>query len=100
MSTPTTLPRYKLVFTVPHSSLSACKDAVFACGAGTYPGGKYTRVSFDVAGTAFFTPGDGAVPNIGTVGRPEEVDEMRVEILCVGREVMLKAVNALKEYDP
>ncbi|MCJ1303698.1 hypothetical protein MMC08_006508, partial [Hypocenomyce scalaris] len=96
MSTPTPHPRYKLIFTVPHPSLSACKDAIFSVGAGTYPGGKYSRVCFEIPGVGQFLPGDGAVPNIGTVGTVEKVEEMRVEILCVGHDVMLNAVDALK----
>lgn len=96
MSTPTTHPRYKLIFTVPHPSLAACKEAVFSVGAGTYPGGKYSRTCFEIPGKGQFLPGEGAVPNIGAVGRLETVEEMRVEILCVGRDVMLKAVEALK----
>jgi hypothetical protein len=31
------------------------------------------------------------------VGKLEEVDECRVETLCVGREVVVKAVEALKK---
>lgn len=100
MSTPTPLPRYKLIFTVPHPSLAACKEAVFAVGAGTYPGGKYSRVCFEIPGIGQFLPGEGAVPNIGRVGSLETVEEMRVEILCVGRDVMLQAVEALKRYVP
>lgn len=96
MSTPTPHPRYKLIFTVPHPSLAACKEAVFAVGAGTYPGGKYSRVCFEMPGVGEFLPGEGAVPNIGSVGTLERVEEMRVEVLCVGRDVMLKAVEALK----
>jgi len=100
MSTPASLPRYKLVFTVVHPHLAACKEAIFAVGAGTYPGGKYSKCSFESPGFGYFTPGEGAVPNIGTVGRPEKTEEMRVEILCVGRDVMLKAVEALKSAHP
>jgi hypothetical protein len=33
---------------------------------------------------------DGAVPNIGTVGQVETVQEMKVEILYVGKEVVGK----------
>lgn len=98
MSTPTDEPRYKLIFTVPHSSLEACKDAIFAVGAGTYPGGKYSNVCFEIPGVGQFRPCEGAKPNIGTVGKLEKVEEMRVEILCVGQPVMLKAVEALKRY--
>lgn len=100
MSTPTPHPRYKLVFTVPHPHLAACKEAVFAAGGGTYAGGKYSRVCFEIPGIGQFLPGDGAKPNIGEVGKIERVEEMRVEILCVGRDIMLKAVEQLKKAHP
>jgi hypothetical protein len=45
------LARYALSFYVPHSALQACKDALFAAGAGTYPGGKYSHACFETAGT-------------------------------------------------
>jgi len=96
MSTPTPQPRYKLTFTTPHPSLPSIKSALFAAGAGTYPGGKYTHVCFETPGTSQFMPNEGAVPNIGTVGVLERVQEMRVEVLCVGPEVMRRSVEALK----
>ena len=89
--------RYKLVFRVPPSSLSTCKDAIFAAGAGRYPGsGNYTECCWTVAGTGQFRPGDTANPHIGNPGTLEEVQEVRVEMLCVGRDVAKKAVEALK----
>ncbi len=42
-------------------------------------------------------PSPGAVPNIGEVGKLERVQEVRVETLCVGREVVQGAVGALKK---
>ena len=118
MSTPSSEPRYKLIFTVPHSSLEACKSAIFAkgspppkpsrltnhysysrdthIGAGAYPMGKYSMVSFESPGIEQFLPGEGAQPNIGEVGKVERVEQMRVEVLCVGRDVMVGAVEALK----
>ena len=92
--------RYKLVFTSPHPPLESIKEAIFAVGAGTYPGGKYSRVCFQTPGLGQFLPhqGSGAQPHIGTPGTLETVDEMRVEIMCVGRDVMLRAVEALKRY--
>ncbi|KAL2217720.1 GTP cyclohydrolase 1 type 2/Nif3 [Thermoascus aurantiacus ATCC 26904] len=102
-STTTTRPvteRYKLVFFVPHPHLEACKEAVFATGAGTFPGGKYSKCCWQCPGTGQFLPGDGANPNIGEVGTLEKVEEMRVEILCVGKEVMRKAVEALLKAHP
>ena len=53
-------------------------------------------VSFESPGIGQFLPGVGATPNIGEVGKLERVEEMRVEVLCVGRDVMVGAVEALK----
>lgn len=59
--------RYKLVFYSPLLPLEDIKAAIFATGAGTYPGGKYTHVSFDSMGTGQFLPvaEKGANPAIG-----------------------------------
>lgn len=89
--------RFKLIFYVPESSLKACKTAIFAAGAGRYPGpGNYTECCWTVMGTGQFRPGATANPNIGSVGVLEEVKEARVETLCVGEDVARKAVEALK----
>jgi hypothetical protein len=34
---------------------------------------------------------------IGKVGELEEVDEYRVEAICIGRDIATKAVETLKE---
>ncbi|KAL9615258.1 MAG: hypothetical protein Q9167_000352 [Letrouitia subvulpina] len=100
MSTPTSVPRYKLTFTVPHHALEVCKSAVFSAGAGTYPGGKYSQVCFETTGTGQFMPGAGAQPNIGAIGKIERVEETKVEVLCVGRDIMIAAVDKLKRAHP
>ncbi|KAL8930753.1 MAG: hypothetical protein Q9208_000294 [Pyrenodesmia sp. 3 TL-2023] len=91
-------PRYKLSFTVPHSSLEICKQAAFSAGAGTYAGGKYSEVCFETPGTGQFIPNQGARPAVGEVGKVERTEEVKVEILCVGRDVMLAAVEKMKKY--
>ena len=53
-------------------------------------------VCFESPGIEQFLPSEGAQPNIGEVGKLERVEEMKVEVLCVGRDVMLGAVDALK----
>ena len=89
--------RFKLVFFVPESALRACKSAIFAAGAGRYPGpGNYTECCWTAMGVGQFRPGDSANPNIGSVGVLEEVKEARVETVCVGEDVAKKAVEALK----
>ena len=90
--------RFKLVFYVPSPSLESCKAAIFAAGAGRYPGpGSYTECSWTTMGTGQFRPGSTANPHIGNVGKLEEVTEARVETLCVGEQVAQEAVRALKE---
>ena len=89
--------RYKLIFHVPPAALGACKAAIFAAGAGRYPGpGNYTECAWTTMGTGQFRPGDAANPHIGTVGQLEEVPEARVETLCVGADTVRAAVEALK----
>lgn len=89
--------RFKLVFFAPTSALEACKSAIFAAGAGRYPGpGGYTECAWTSIGTGQFRPGDAANPNIGTVGELEKLEEARVETLCVGTDVVERVVTALK----
>ncbi|OAL46030.1 hypothetical protein IQ07DRAFT_590813 [Pyrenochaeta sp. DS3sAY3a] len=93
--------KFKLVFFVPPAALSACKSAIFAAGAGRFPGsGGYTECCFTSRGTGQFRPGDAANPHIGKVGELEELDEYRVEAMCLGRDIAVNAVEALKKAHP
>ena len=51
-------------------------------------------------GTGQFLPNEGASPNIGAVGKVETLEEIKVESICVGRDVMVKAVEELKKAHP
>ena len=98
-------PRYKLIFFVPTAAAEAVKGAVFAAGGGTFPGGKYMHCSFETAGTGQFQPvaERGAKPAIGQLleesgtYRLERVPELKCEIMCVGRGVLVASVQALKK---
>ena len=92
--------RYKLVFFVPPSDLEVCKEAIFATGAGSFPGGKYTKCCFQTHGTGQFLPNEGANPAIGKVGAVEQCEEVKVEIMCLGRQIMRNAVQALIKAHP
>ena len=82
---------------MPPSDLKVCKAAIFAAGAGRYPGlGKYTDCCWTTIGTGQFRPGDTANPHIGSAGAFEEVEEARIKTLCVGEDVARKTVEALK----
>ncbi|KAJ5737167.1 uncharacterized protein N7483_002292 [Penicillium malachiteum] len=101
MSATTDLPdRYKLIFFVPPTDLEACKEAIFATGAGSFPGGKYTKCCFQTNGTGQFLPSQDANPAIGAVGTLERCEEVKAEIMCLGREVMSDAVQALIKAHP
>lgn len=90
--------RFKLIFFVPPSDMAACKAAIFAAGAGRYPGpGNYTECCWTSLGTGQFRPGDTANPHIGAVGALESVEEARVETLVVGEDTIRTAVEALKK---
>lgn len=90
--------RYKLVFFAPPLDLPPIKEAIFATGAGSYPGaGSYTKCAFTTPGIGQFLPGDEAKPAIGQPGKVEEVGEVRCEILCVGEKVAREAVAELKK---
>jgi hypothetical protein len=88
--------RFRLIFHVPTSAAAACKSAVFAAGAGRQ--GNYSECCFTVVGTGQFRPTAGANPSIGKLGALEEVEEVRVETLCVGEETTKQVVAALKRY--
>jgi hypothetical protein len=92
--------KFTLTFYVPPSSLEVCKTAIFAAGAGRYPGGKYSQACFVTKGTGQFLPMQGASPNIGMVGVVETVEECKVECICVGRGVMRRAVEELVKTHP
>jgi len=86
--------RYKFIFFSPPQHLSDIKAAIFATGAGTYP--NYSECCFTTPGKGQFRPGDHANPAVGARGQLEEVEEVRCEMVCNGRDVTERAVAALK----
>lgn len=87
--------RYKFIFFSPPQYLSEIKTAIFATGADTFP--NYSECCFTTPGKGQFRPSDSANPAIGTRGQLEEVDEVRCELICNGREITERAVAALKK---
>lgn len=87
--------RYKFIFFSPPQNLSEIKAAIFATGAGTFP--NYSECCFVTPGKGHFRPSDNANPAIGTRGELEEVEEVKCEMICNGREITERAVAALKK---
>lgn len=71
---------YKLIFFVPPSDLEQVKRALFAAGAGSL--GNYEQCCWQTLGQGQFCAKLGASPTIGEVGKLEELEEYRVEMVC------------------
>jgi hypothetical protein len=88
---------HALVTYVPEGHADAVLAAIGDAGAGRI--GNYSHCSFTVRGVGRFTPLDGADPYLGAAGRPERVDEVRVECI-VESEKLDDVVLALRAAHP
>ncbi len=88
---------YKLAFYVPLAEAEPVKEAVFATGAGRI--GDYEACCFQTRGTGQFRPLAGADPHIGRVGDLEQVEELKVELVCEDT-LISEALAALKRAHP
>ncbi|MDZ7852180.1 MAG: YqfO family protein [Halomonas sp.] len=88
---------YKLAFFVPVADAETVKEAVFATGAGRI--GDYEACCFQTRGTGQFRPLAGANPHIGQIGDLEQVEELKVELVCED-DLIYTAVAALKLAHP
>jgi hypothetical protein len=70
----------KVVVTVPEKDADKLRQAIGNSGGGKV--GNYTHCSFSVKGIGRFLPNKGAHPAIGSIGKPGEVIEERIEITC------------------
>ncbi len=87
----------KVVTFVPSASADLLVDALASAGAGRL--GDYERCAFTSTGTGTFRPLSGAQPSVGSVGRIEEVDETRVEMV-LDRRRRQAVIAALRKAHP
>jgi len=71
---------YKVVVYVPLADADKVRKAIGDAGGGKI--GAYSHCSFSSRGTGRFTPSEGAKPAIGEIGKPQEVEEERIEFIC------------------
>ena len=69
----------QLAFFVPVENTDEVLSAIHQAGAGQI--GEYSDCSFQVQGTGRFLPSENADPTIGKPGKPEQVQESRVEVI-------------------
>ncbi len=91
--------KYKLVVFVPVRDAEKVREAIHAAGGGKL--GKYSHCSFSSRGVGRFKPETGACPAIGEIGKVEEVEEERIEILCEEKVIhgVIVAMRATHPYE-
>lgn len=88
---------YKIVTFVPLKAAEKIRTAMGDVGAGIL--GKYHHASFSTRGVGRFKPSKGAHPAIGQVGKLEEVEEERIEVICQ-KDKVKKVLAAIKSTHP
>ena len=88
---------YKIVVFVPLSHADVVRGAIGKAGGGKL--GNYSFCSFSTKGVGRFKPEEGAQPHIGTVGKLEEVEEERIEMIC-NADMIGSVVAAIKQVHP
>ena len=87
----------KIVVFVPVSHADKVREAMGEAGAGVI--GNYDYCSFSSVGKGRFRPKEGANPYKGEVGKPEEVEENRIEMVCEKMKVK-QVIEAIKKVHP
>ena len=89
----------KLTVFVPQESTGNLLDALYKAGAGEI--GKYSNCSFRTEGKGTFKPNHLANPFIGNVGKLEEVEECRIEVVFPSylKNQVLKGMQSGHPYE-
>ena len=82
---------------MPEEFLEPVKTAVFAAGAGRV--GGYDQCCWQTKGIQQFRPLEGSDPHTGKFGVREQVEEYKVEMVCVD-ECVDAAIAALRKAHP
>lgn len=88
---------FKIVTFLPIKDAQKVRDAMGDAGAGVL--GNYHHASFSTKGIGRFTPEEGAHPSIGEVGKLQEVEEEKIEVICE-KEKVTEVVAAIRRTHP
>src|SRR3989344_4011933 len=88
---------YKIVVFVPIANADRVRQVIGDAGGGKI--GAYSHCSFSSRGTGRFTPGPAAKPFVGEIGKPEEVEEERIEFVCE-THCLDEVIAAIREAHP
>lgn len=87
----------KLAVFVPVDDCDRVREAIAGAGAGWI--GNYSECTFSVRGTGTYRPLEGTNPYIGSAGRLEKVDEIRLETILPAR-LAGRVIKAMLEAHP
>ena len=87
----------KIKTAVPIGAADVVREVLGNAGAGVQ--GNYSHCSGSVVSIGRFTPTTGAKPNIGEIGKAEEVEEEIIEMLC-HKDKIEEVITALKKVHP
>lgn len=87
----------KIVVFVPLTHTDKVRKAMGDVGAGEI--GNYKYCSFSSRGVGKYLPLDGAKPFIGEVGKMEEVEEVKLEMICPQDKVK-EVIAAMRKVHP
>ena len=87
----------KIVTFCPEEAVEGIRNELAAAGAGMI--GDYALCSFEITGTGTFHGGAPTNPVVGTSGKLERVEEVRLEMVC-GRVGLPRALEQLRKLHP
>lgn len=89
----------KIVTFVPPENADAVRLALGEAGAGQI--GEYSFCSYSVSGKGRFLPSENAHPHIGEPGKPEIVEEERIEVVCerANARAVIAAMKSVHPYE-
>lgn len=89
----------KLVTFIPEDHAEIVLKSLYHAGAGQI--GNYKDCSFQMEGTGTFTPGAGAFPHTGEVGKAEKIKEIRVEVVLesIRSKEVISALRSSHPYE-
>lgn len=88
---------YKIAVFVPETHVEKVRSAMGQAGAGKI--GNYAQCSFRTRGIGTFLPLEGATPYLGQVGKVNEEEEFRLEVL-VGEMHLKQTLSSMLETHP
>lgn len=88
---------YKICVYVPENSVENVKRALFDAGAGRI--GNYDSCCWQTDGIGQFRPLENSNPAIGSHGEVEQVNEVKIELVCED-ELVEQAIQAIKDSHP